>query len=164
MIRKIGYYTIVLLLFGIGIFRLVMSLSAGKQNIWYLVCLMLLFGFILYSLANAPLTTKGKKFLKKLQGSIKNSKPIENSAFSSSYSDAIFLAAVMGGAYISSEYLYAQELYPRSYGSNAHLTYGSSTNCSSSSSCSSGGDSGGSSCSSSCSSSSCSSGCGGGGD
>ncbi len=166
-IRKIGYYTILLFLFGTGGYRLFMSLSAGKQNVWYLVGLMCLFGFVLYTLAHTNLTIKGKKFLKKLQGSIQISKSITNPDFatsSPSYSDALFLAAVMGGAYVTTEYVYAQELYPRTYTSSFHSDFGSSSSCSSSSSsCSSGdsggGDSGGSSCSSGCGG-----GCGGGGD
>ncbi|MCB1179057.1 MAG: hypothetical protein KDK36_15840, partial [Leptospiraceae bacterium] len=92
--------------------------------------------------------------LKNLVESVKGSKTnFSNNKNNSDINDIILMSAIMGGTFVASQMLYANELYPKAYTDKQIYQGGDGFGCGSSgcsSSCSSSSCGGGSSCSSGC--------------
>lgn len=150
-LRKITSVCLFGLGLGIGILRFVFSILNNHYNIIFLLILLILFSFIFIRFSFPRLTSKGKKTLRSLQSLVQADR--FNQTYKNGKQDfdldrALFISAIIGSSFISSNYNYAKELYPKT---------SDQKNWNSDSSSISGG-----SCGSGCSSSSCGSGCGGG--
>ena len=129
--RRISF----LFLFGgiiiLGALRIYFSIINSHYNLIYLLIIMgsLIFFFIKYSFPR--LTIKGKKFLTNLQKIVKkelSSIPYSKKRVNLEHEHSLYMAALLGSSFITANYFYTNQLYPKAY-KNLDSSSSTSSSC-----------------------------------